>query len=320
MGKNNSGGAIAAVLVAIIGLAASPIWAPAICRAVGLCRSSPVTTPTPTPTGQPSQPPTPTQTGSIGTALDPERYSSSRTAWWYQWTDRASIDVLLDRNHARAIDVAAYGANSFSVVAVSIKKKAFARTPEGSSSWTADETVESLSNKIASGGRRLLDLERYTVASRTLFAAAWVDNNGLAAKTWYWWLDITPDTVAAKLQQCGCRLIDLDPIGNGRYDVVMIRADGVDNLPSWWYVGASQTEVSRYLSTNQARAVALEPDGSGRFAVIMVRDGIAGGVNFDRSWSELNGVQATGQRYLHIRQYTNAARASVWLSITTRNS
>src|SRR5215471_15749169 len=143
MGENKPFAAIAAVLVAVISLLTSPIWGPVICRAVGQCR------PTPVVTSVPSSPPrTPNPPTQGHHALDPERYSSASAAWWFQYADSAGINDWLDRNHARALDVEVYGADAFSVVSIDNRNAAYTRTPEGSSSWTTNETQGSLSSRI----------------------------------------------------------------------------------------------------------------------------------------------------------------------------
>ena len=124
---------------------------------------------------------------------------------------------------------------------------------------------------------------------------------------------MTATEIASKIG-CGCRLTDFDPVGNGRYDVVMVANRDLNGL-TWWYVGVSQSQVLQYLSTNGARTVELEPEGSGRFPVIMVRDCGSGSIRFDQSWSTLTTGPPSGTRYIDIRQYRNNAGADVWLSI-----
>src|SRR5262245_45700114 len=196
-------------------------------------------------------------------ARDPERYNSTSTAWGYLVTNKAAIDAWLNdpdgngdpADQARAINVEPRGGDNFTVIAVR-NSGVYHRAPHGSASWTSNETVDSLTSKISTFGVRLLDLERYTVHGQTRFAAAWVQNDGVAAKAWSWWLNATPAFIADKLTSCTCRLIDLDPVGGGRYDVIMIPNTGVDGLAWWWYVGVSQSGVYQFLTDNAARPVA----------------------------------------------------------------
>lgn len=46
-------GTLVPVVVAVIGLIASPVWGPPICQAIGLCKASPTTAPTTAPTQRP---------------------------------------------------------------------------------------------------------------------------------------------------------------------------------------------------------------------------------------------------------------------------
>lgn len=249
---------------------------------------------------------------------DPERYSSTAVVWGYAVSDKDGIDTWLNQSNGRAIDVEPWGSGGFSVVSVNNNNPAYTRTPGGSFSWTTHETGASLSSKIsANPHKRLIDLERHTVGGETRFAAAWVDNTGEAAKSWWWWLNVTPATIAEKLSDCGCRLIDLDPIGGGRYDAIMIPNSGVDGLAWWWYHGITELQAYQYLAENQARPVDLEPDGSGRFAVLMVRDGLRGGMRVNQTWNDLN--VPSDMRFIHVKNYTNTAGASVWLSVYLQN-
>lgn len=250
---------------------------------------------------------------------DPERYSTAAAGWGYLATDKVTIDGWLNQYSGRAIDVETT-ATGWSVVSVDNTVPGFTRTPGGSFSWTVGETAASLTSKINLAPRkRLIDLERYTVGGTTRFAAAWVDNTGAAAKGWWWWLNQSPAQIVSKLNDCQCRLIDIDPLGDGRYDVIMIPNTGVDALAWWWFVGATPTQISNAMADNGARPVDLEPDGTDRFAALMVADGITGGYAINQSWAQLTSGPPPGMRYVHVKNYRNAAGTSVWLSVRMRN-
>jgi hypothetical protein len=285
---------------------------------LGPTKSPTPTSPVPiTSTTPPS--PVPTTTPPIpAPVIDPEQFSGARVASGYLVGDKATIDTKLNQLNARVIDVEAFGPDSFAVVWVDDSNPAYARSPGGSSSWTTNETFESLTAKINSQNRRPIDFERYTVNGQLRWAAAWVDNVGPAKKVWKWWLDVTPSYMDTLLKACQCRPVDVDPLGNGHYDVIMIPNTGVDSTTWWWYPGLTQTQVDQYLSGNGARPVDLKPDGSGRFAVIMVKDRISGGDVFGQPSSALAAGPPPGMRYIHISQYTSTA-GPAWLSIHMKN-
>lgn len=248
---------------------------------------------------------------------DPERYNSTGTGWWYLVNvNRAGIDTFLNNHNARNFNVEVLGPDAYSMIALP-NAGVYSRTPAGSSSWTANETYASLVSKINTG-LRLLDIERTVVNGETRYSATWVENTGAAAKAWWWWLGLTPGEISTKLGDCGCRLIDIDPIGGGRYDVIMIRNAGVDALGWWWYFGVSQNGVLQRLLDNNARPVDVEPDGTGRFAVLMVRDDLRGSVRFDQTWEDVTSGPPFG-RYIHIKRYTTVSGTSRYLTVYQQN-
>ncbi|MCE6998451.1 hypothetical protein LZG04_27155 [Saccharothrix sp. S26] len=245
---------------------------------------------------------------------DPERYSSVSAGPAFQVMDKNAIDTWLNQNNSRVIDVEPAG-NAFSVVTVTNSGPTYTRSPGGSFSWTTGETHESLKSKIGTQPyKRLIDVERHTVAGQTRFAAAWVDNTGAAAKSWWWYLNITKAEVDEKRQDCTCRLIDVDPLGGGRYDVIMIPSSGDDYLVWDWMPAVTIQYARNQLAANHMRPVDLEPNGSGLFSVLAVQDGLVGGMSTDQTWSDLV-TWPPGMRYLHVKNYTNVDGESVWLSV-----
>lgn len=246
---------------------------------------------------------------------DPERYSSTGTGWGYFLSDEPGIDTWLNTTNTRAFDVEKLLTGGFSVVGV-INSGQFQRTPAGSSSWTSGETAASLASKISSSALRLLDIERYTENGQTRFAATWVQNTGVAAKGWFYWLNQSLAQVTAHLTDCGCRLVDLDPIGSGRYDAVMIPNTGVDALAWFYYVGLTQTQVFQALADTNARAVDVEPDDNGRYSLVSVRDGLSGQVRFDQTFPP---TIAAGQRLIHLKQYRNPSAEFRLITVSLQN-
>lgn len=74
-----------------------------------------------------------------------------------------------------------------------------------------------------------------------------VANTGADAKAWQWWLKQTAAGVASRLAACGGRLVDLERLPDGRYNVVMVKNSGADAFAWWWRIGfASITDLINF--------------------------------------------------------------------------
>ena len=102
------------------------------------------------------------------------------------------------------------------------------------------------------------------------FAAAWVDNPGSNWHDYKWYVNSTVSYITDRINDFDGRIIDIDYVSPGRYDVVLIKNTGVDAKGWWWYVGQTPAQIGQLLEDNHARLVDLEPDGPGTFAAVMV--------------------------------------------------
>ena len=64
-----------------------------------------------------------------------------------------------------------------------------------------------------------IDIDRYSTGSGDRFAVIIIKNTGVDQKGWWHYYNVTPAFIASHLS--GRRLIDIERIGNGNFDVVM---------------------------------------------------------------------------------------------------
>jgi hypothetical protein len=234
---------------------------------------------------------------------DPERHSVTPTGWGYRFTStRTSINDWAEPRNMRIIDVEVVTPTTFTVVMVRNQGE-FQRGVTTIGSWVVDETLNSLMTKLE--GKRLLDIESYTVDGQTRYAAALVDNGPAVFHNYKFYLDSTESYINKKVVEFGGRVSDIDPTGNGRYNAIVMPNKGVDELQTWWYPAKTSDEISKLLAFHKARLVDIEPDGAGKFAVVMV-------ASKGQYWwwhpaataSQVAEIQEqTGMRLIHLKRY-----------------
>jgi hypothetical protein len=114
--------------------------------------------------------------------------------WWYPALSFAQIGPLLTANHARLIDIEAYqNGTRWAVIMV-------ANTGTAARAWSylGGITSADIQDHLSQTGHRLVDLEPYFVNGVKQYAVIGVANTGADAKTWEWWLNQTPASIAQK--------------------------------------------------------------------------------------------------------------------------
>lgn len=136
-----------------------------------------------------------------------------------------------------------------------------------------NDPVSTLDSTIAGGHFRLADLEDHrSPGAPGRWGAVLLANKGTEARAWWWYRNVTPGFITARLNQHDARLTDIERAGDGRFHVVMVESKGEG---WWWYHGVSAEGLARRLSRNHARLIDLEPyrvGGEKRFAAIMVKN------------------------------------------------
>lgn len=204
--------------------------------------------------------------------IDPERNLSTPTGWqWWKHRSEAQINTLrADGWRLTDIEVEQTGPHRFTA--------AFVRNTgayQRSGGWWFGKSRDQVVALTKDQGRRLIDLEPYTVDGKRRFAIVTVPNSGQSAKGWWWNYDLTAAQVKADIDQHKIRLIDLDTYvvgGKRRFSYVGIKNSGVDASGWWWYHNVTPAFVQQKAEQHGARLIDIERHKSGRLTVVMVKN------------------------------------------------
>lgn len=184
--------------------------------------------------------------------------------WWYYGLTSVDVRNYLTQNQARPIDIESYldgnGTRRFAVVMVS-------NTGAAAKDWYLflGSATTTISNYLSANGYRLVDVDGYTSGGARVYAAIAIRNAGADARAWWWYLGASQSQVTSLLGQNGARLVDLDPVGNGTYDVIMNRTSGV-----WgYYFGQSASAIAQIVNQYGRRVVDIERASNSTFDVIV---------------------------------------------------
>jgi len=194
----------------------------------------------------------------------------ARTWWWYYGKTASQVSSLLSTNGARLIDIEPYSTTDglrFAVVMVKntgVAAKAWA--------WKYGATVSSISTYASANNMRVIDTDRYGTSSGDRFTALFIRNTGVDAKGWWHYYNATSAQVSSFLSTNNARLIDLERLSNGNYDVVMQSA-GSEYW--WWLLGQSVSQLQAAAGQLGARIYKIEPYVSGgvrRYNALLIND------------------------------------------------
>ena len=166
--------------------------------------------------------------------------------WWYYGLTAAQVSSYLSANNGRLIEVEPYDAGGgqirFAVVMVS-------NTGGAARAWSYLMGVSSsqISTHISNTGHRMIDIDSYMEGGVKKYTAAFVANTGTDAKTWQWWLNQSPASIASKLSSFQGRIVKLERQADGSYNFVMVKNTGAD-ASAWWYQYgfASMADLNNY--------------------------------------------------------------------------
>ena len=153
--------------------------------------------------------------------------------WWYYGLTAADVTTRVNANNGRLIEVEPYdiggGVIRYAVVMVS-------NTAGAARAWSYLMGVSSaqISSHITSSGHRLIDLDTYTEGGVKKYTAALVANTGADAKSWQWWINMSPSSIASKVSSFNGRIVKLERQADGKYSFVQVKNTGSDSS-AWWY-------------------------------------------------------------------------------------
>jgi hypothetical protein len=185
-----------------------------------------------------------------------------RTWWWYYGLTASQVTSRINANNGRLIDIEPYSVSGQLRFAVVMVRNTGAANKAWW--WYYGQTFAGISDRANANNARPIDIDRYATGSGDRFAVIMIRNTGVDAKGWWHYYNVTPSFIASHLS--GRRLIDIERLSNGNFDVVM-QTRG--NEAWWWYYGLTAAGVAARTGQNGARIYRIEPYGD-RFAVLMI--------------------------------------------------
>lgn len=199
-------------------------------------------------------------------------------SWWWYYGLRgvgAAAAKINEHEQARLVDIEAmevdYGDGKGPEFAIVLVGNSGAHER----SWwrSINDPLDSIKSSIDDHDARLVDLEyNQSTVIPGRYGAVLLANEGADARAWWWYLGVSPDFITARLQEHGARLVDIDPLANGKFNVVMVKGSGES---WWWYYGLTADALADRLSEHGARLIDIEPyrvGGAKRFAAIMLEN------------------------------------------------
>jgi hypothetical protein len=193
--------------------------------------------------------------------------------WWYVGIDAATLAKNLSNNNARLISLKAYdigGGNiRFAVAMIS-------NTGTDAKAWWYyyGKSPTDITNLTKANNARLTALQSYTSNGQTVYSCIMIANTGADAKGWWWYFNVSTQTISNAISSDNARVLDLTSAGNGNFNVVMESCSS--GCPAWWwYYGLDANSVVTTALDNGARVLTADTyQGCGGpnpcFAVAMI--------------------------------------------------
>ncbi|HEX5051847.1 MAG TPA: serine hydrolase [Planctomycetota bacterium] len=175
--------------------------------------------------------------------------------WWYYGLSSAQVSSYLASNQARLIDLEPYqdstGTQRFACIMVNntgVNAKTWW--------WYFNTSTTYLSTQLSNNNARLVDLDVYTLNGSTYYSGVMIRNTGNDARSWWWYLNVTPAQMNIYLSTNQARLYDIERRSNGNWDCVMIR----DTTPKYWYwwYDMSSSDIVYLLNNYGVRVIDFE--------------------------------------------------------------
>ena len=200
--------------------------------------------------------------------------SFAKTWAWYYDVDPATVMSLATSNNLRPVVLQAY---MLTPATLRMAVVFISNTGADSQGWWLyyNASIPAISSFVSSNNARLTQISRYVSGAQTLFAVVMVDNSGANARSWWWYVGVSPSQISSFLSSNQARLIDIDAnAGAGLFDVIM---EGCGSCPNWWwYVGYTASQISDLAAQNGARVLDASPYSGGCsgscFAAILIND------------------------------------------------
>jgi hypothetical protein len=214
--------------------------------------------------------------------------------WWYYGQTAAQVNSLLSSNNARLVSVDGYNTSSGGRYAVVMVSNAGGAAK--SWHWWVSTSPTSIANHLAADGDRMIDVGEFMVGATRYYTAVTIHNTAPDAKGWYWYFNKTGAQVQSLLSTNSARIVDLEAVGNGNWDVVMQTDPLGFNL--WYYGQPSASALLGIANQTGTRLISVQRYASGSstlFAGIFVNNLTAPSSTMrDLDWAQLGSFNRWG--------------------------
>jgi len=191
----------------------------------------------------------------------------ARGWYWYYGQTAAQVKAKLKEKNGRLIDLETYvagGERRFAIVMV-------VNTGEAAKNWHwyYGQSADALKARLAEHKSRLIDLESYSEGGVTKYAAVMIRNSGVDQSGWWYWRNVTLETVQNSASANGARTFSLDRLPNGRYNAIQIKRK--DEF-SAYEINVDARRAGDFISQNAGRIVDLDTytvAGQRRFTIVV---------------------------------------------------
>jgi len=198
----------------------------------------------------------------------------ARTGGWSQGSE-AEVTATINAEKGRLIDLEPYTVNGqrlFAYVWVRNDGEAGKRWH-----WNYDLTVDQVTDEINKHKIRLIDLHTYLISiSQRRYSYIGIANEGVDARAWWWYPDVTPTVVQQRVHENKARLIAVERPSAGLMTVIMQRNDeGVYTRHVYDY---ALSDLLRFQASNGLRITDLEgyvKNGNARYTAVLIENATA---------------------------------------------
>lgn len=218
--------------------------------------------------------------------------------WWYYNQTPAGLAALPGTLGARITDVEPY------FVSGQLEFAALLAPNTGADQkgwwWYYGDSAADVTNQLTQNNARLIDLKSYVDGGVQKYAAVMISNTGADNRAWWYYFDQTPAQIGNLLNQNQARLVDLEAVDSGHFDVIMQQDPGIE---WWWYVGVDLNTLGKIAQQNGARIFNVESytdsGGNGKLAALLINNSDAVTTTVGNI---LRGASSTASTGLYLKQ------------------
>ena len=224
--------------------------------------------------------------------------SYSQGWWWYYNQTPAQLAALPATLGARITDVEPYFVSGQLEFAALLTPNTGADAKGWA--WYYGDSPSDITNQLNQNNARLVDLKSYVDGGVRKYAVAMISNTGTDNRAWWYYYDVTPDQIGTFLNQNQARLVQLEPVDSGHFDVIMQQDAGIG---WWWYYGVDLNTLGKIAQQNGARIFNVESyldsGGNTKLAALLINNSDAVTTTVGNI---LRGASSTASTGLYLKQ------------------